>query len=347
MSTFLALFLQSSVSHDYDLLFWGLVALCGTVAIGIAIFLIYSVWRYRRRDANELPDQTALNIPAEVTWIVIPFVLFMCMFFIGAKLYFKIERPPENAEDVYVVAKQWMWKTQHLDGQREINSLHIPVGQPIRLNMISQDVIHSFYVPAFRIKQDVLPRRYTIIWFKAEKPGKYHLFCAEYCGTNHSQMTGWIYALNPKDYKTWLEQGGAEGSLASTGEKLFHQFACSNCHHFSGHGRAPNLIGLYNQPVQISGGQVVTADDSYLRESILDPKAKIVEGFQPLMPTFQGQLSEDDVIALIAYIKALGPESSGAPSSADSDQVSRQHAASPPASSGSTQAPNKSNPGVR
>lgn len=301
------LWLQSEVTSSYNRFFWALVILCGAVATGIAAALIYFVWRYRRRDPNEFPSQIALKVPAEVAWIGLPFLIFMGMFYYGAKLYFRIERPPDNAEDVYVVAKQWMWKMQHVDGEREINELHVPVGQAIRLNMISQDVIHSFYVPAFRIKQDVLPDRYTVIWFKAVRAGKYRLNCAEYCGTNHSQMGGWIYAMDPKDYRAWLERGGAEGSLASTGEKLFHQFACSNCHRYAGHGRAPNLVGLYGTPVRLAGGQLAVADDTYIRESILKPNAQIAEGFQSsIMPTFQGQLTEDDVIALIAYIKALG-----------------------------------------
>jgi cytochrome c oxidase subunit 2 len=249
-----------------------------------------------------------MNIPAEVTWITIPTLLFLVMFTFGTKLYFDIERAPDNAEDVYVVAKQWMWKLQHLGGQREINTLHVPVGRAIKLNMISQDVIHSFFVPAFRIKQDVLPRRYTTIWFKAMKPGTYHLFCAEYCGTEHSQMIGWVYAMSPRNYQLWLEQGAAEGSLASTGEKLFHQFGCSNCHHFDGHGRGPNLMGLYLRPVQLSTGQTVIADETYIRQSILNSRAQIVQGFQPMMPTFQGQLSEEQVVDLIAYIKAIGPQ---------------------------------------
>jgi cytochrome c oxidase subunit II len=303
-----AVFFQSSVTPEFNWFFWVMVGLCGTVATGIAVFLIYSAWRYRRKDPDELPSQVSLNIPAEVTWIALPSLIFIGMFAFGTKLYFDIERPPNNSEDVYVVAKQWMWKTQHLGGQREINTLHIPVGRPIRLNMISQDVIHSFFIPAFRIKQDVLPARYTTIWFKAVLPGTYHLFCAEYCGTEHSQMIGWIYAIQPKDYQLWLQQGAAEGSLASTGEKLFHQFGCSNCHRFNGHGPAPDLRGLYLRQVQMNSGQIVTADETYIRESIVKPGAKVTLGFQPIMPSFDGRISEDQLVALIAYIKAIGPQ---------------------------------------
>jgi cytochrome c oxidase subunit 2 len=306
MSCGIALLIEFSVAQEFELLFWSMTALCATVATGIAAFLIYSAWRYRRRDPDDLPRQNPGSIKAEATWVTLTFLFFMAMFVFGAKLYFDVYRLPAGSEEIYVVAKQWMWKTQHIDGRREINTLHVPVGRAIRLNMISQDVIHSFYAPAFRIKQDVLPDRYTAIWFKATRPGAYHLFCAEYCGTNHSEMGGWIYALAPRDYQRWVERGAAEGSLASTGEKLFHQFGCSNCHNYSGSGPCPNLIGLYGRRVQLTSGRSVVADDSYIRESILYPNAKIVLGFQPIMPTFLGRMTEDQVDALIAYIKALG-----------------------------------------
>lgn len=298
----------SSVAGEYDQFFWLMVLLCGAVGIGIASFLIYSAIRYHRRDESELPPQIRNYIPAEVAWIGIPFVLFMGMYAWGAKLYFDVERPPDDAISMYAIGKQWMWKIQHPEGAREINELHIPIGRPVKLTMTSQDAIHSFFVPAFRTKQDVLPGRYTSTWFKATMPGKYHLFCAEYCGAKHSGMIGWVYAMSPHDYQLWLQQGAAEGSLASNGEKLFHQYGCANCHHFTGHGRAPNLQGLYGRTVNIEGGYSVTADDTYIRESILQPRAKIVEGFQTIMPTFEGQLSEEQVIELISYIKALGPQ---------------------------------------
>jgi cytochrome c oxidase subunit II len=318
---FCACFWQGSVTTEYNLFFWSMVGLCSVVGTATAFFLIYWAWHYRRKSPNELPSQIAMNIPAEVAWIGLPFLFFMAMFFFGMKVYFDIERPPDNAEDVYVVAKQWMWKLQHLGGQREINTLHVPVGRAIRLNMISQDVIHSFFVPAFRIKQDVLPQRYTTIWFKAIRPGVYHLFCAEYCGTEHSQMIGWVYAMEPKDYQLWLEQGAAEGSLASTGEKLFHQFGCSNCHHVDGHGPGPNLMGLYERRVLTDSGRTVIADETYIRNHILHPKQQVVEGFHAIMPTFAGQLTEDQLIALIAYIKAIGPSAGAQMPSAASGEV--------------------------
>jgi cytochrome c oxidase subunit 2 len=286
-----------------------LVAVCGLVATGIAVFVVFAAIRYRRRRDNELPPQISGNIRLEIAWTAIPLLIFMGMFAWGATLFVDLRQPPRNATEIYVVAKQWMWKLQALDGRREINELHVPVGRPVKLIMTSQDVIHSFFVPAFRVKQDVLPNRYTTLWFQPDKPGKYHLFCAEYCGTKHSGMIGYIYAMEPREYALWLAQGGAEGSLASTGEKLFHQFGCANCHHFDGHGPCPDLKGLYRRPVLITTGQTVIADESYIRESIVDPGAKIVAGFANFMPnTFKDQLTEDQIIALIAYIKAIGPE---------------------------------------
>lgn len=298
----------SSVSAEVNFFFILMVVLCTTVAVGIAAVLIYSAIRYRRRHENELGQQKRYNIPAEVAWTVLPLIAFMGMFAWGAKLYMDIERPPDNAISMYAIGKQWMWKLQHPEGVREINELHIPVGRPVKLTMISQDVIHSFFVPAFRTKQDVLPGRYTTTWFEATKPGKYHLFCAEYCGTKHSGMIGWVYAMSPGDYSRWLTEGAAEGSLASQGEKFFHQFGCSNCHHFDRQGRAPMLKNLYGRDVELAGGAVTVADESYIRESILQPNEKIVYGFQPnVMPNFTGQLDEQQVLALISYIKALGP----------------------------------------
>lgn len=298
----------SRVAVEYDWLFWSLVVVCGGVALGIAAFVVYSAIRYHRRNENELPPQIKGNLKLEVVWTVIPLMIFLGMFAWGSTLYFDIERPPANADEVYVVARQWMWKLQYLDGRREVNELHIPVGRPVKLILTSQDVIHSFFVPAFRVKQDVVPDRYRTVWFQASKPGKYHLFCAEYCGARHSGMIGYIYAMEPREYALWLAQGAAEGSMASTGEKMFHQFGCANCHHFDGQGPCPDLKGLYHRPVLLSTGQTVVADESYIRESIVDPAAKIVAGFTNYMPTFKGILTEEQLVDLIAYIKAIGPE---------------------------------------
>ncbi len=333
----------STIAGQYNLFFWLMVLICGVVTLGIAVFLVYSCVRYHRRGENEMGAQIRNYIPAEITWIALPFFIFMGMFAWGAKLYVDIERPPDDSITMYVVAKQWMWKLQHPEGQREINELHIPVGRPVKLIMTSQDVIHSFFVPAFRTKQDVLPDRYTTTWFQATEPGKYHLFCAEYCGTKHSGMIGWIYAMTPADYQQWLETGAAEGSLAAQGEKLFHQYGCANCHHFDGHGPGPDLIGLYDRPVQIKDLGTIRADETYIRESIVDPRAKIVLGFDSIMPTFKGQLSEEQLIQLISYVKALGPPAGAEfPASSGStphDYGTQKGIAGPGASSISTSQP--------
>jgi len=306
----------STVATEWNWLFWMLVAVCFLVASGIAIVLVYWAFRYHRKSENELPPQIEGNIKIEATWSIIPFVIFLGMFGWGAHLYVRIEKPPVNAREIYVVAKQWMWKLQYQTGQREINTLHVPIGEPIRLVMTSQDVIHSFFIPAFRVKQDVLPDRYTTLWFEATKPGKYHLFCAEYCGTKHSGMIGWVYAMEPQDFQRWLEEGGSEGSLASTGEKLFHQFGCANCHHFDASGRCPLLTGLYGTEVHLIGGKTVVADETYIREKILHPRGQPIEGYlESVMPTFAGQVSEEQLLALVSFIKAIGPGAAALPRS--------------------------------
>jgi cytochrome c oxidase subunit 2 len=291
-------------SVDHLLFYLLAVAAFFTTVIFGAIF--YFSIRYRRRSDRELPRVMHTGLALEIVWSVIPFGLTLVMFGWGADIFFRESRPPADALQIYVVGKQWMWKLQHMEGQREINELHIPVGRPVRLTMTSEDVIHSFFVPAFRTKEDVVPGRYSTTWFAATKPGKYHLFCAEYCGTNHSRMTGWIYVMEPQAYEAWLNGGRASGSLAENGEKLFQDLACGNCHKADGSGRCPNLVGLFGRNVQLSDGHTITADEAYIRESILRPAAKIVAGYQPLMPTFQGLVTEEGVLQLVEYIKSLG-----------------------------------------
>ncbi|MGC1789006.1 MAG: cytochrome c oxidase subunit II, partial [Terriglobales bacterium] len=240
----------------------------------------------------------------ELAWSIIPFFVMLTFFVWGAVIYFQERTPPANSTEVYVVAKQWMWKVEHMEGQREINELHVPTGQNVKLIMTSQDVIHSFFIPAFRIKQDVLPGRYTTLWFKATKPGRYHLFCAEYCGTMHSGMGGDIVVMEPQEYAQWMA-GGASPPLQDTGKELFASLGCATCHRSDVQGRGPNLAGIYNKQVQLEDGRTVVADENYVRESILDPTAKIVNGFKPVMPTFQGIVSEEELNALVAYVKSL------------------------------------------
>jgi len=223
----------------------------------------------------------------------------------GASVFVAMARPPDDTLNVYVVAKQWMWKFQHLDGQREINELHVPLGRPVKLIMTSEDVIHDLFVPAFRMKADVIPGRYTNIWFQSTKPGRYHLFCAEYCGTRHSGMIGEVVVMGPTEYQTWLSGGAPEGSLASTGAKLFQDLACNTCHRPDAQGRGPVLEGLFGKSVQLLSGETVTVDEAYVRESILTPAAKVAAGFQPIMPAFQGLVSEEQLLGLIEYVKSL------------------------------------------
>lgn len=298
----------SSYAHELNLFFWVMVAVCGVVAVAIAVFIVHCSVKYRRRDATEIPDQIAGSDSLEWTWTIVTTFIFLGMFGWGAKTYFDAEQPPPDTLNIWVLAKQWMWKIEHSNGVREIDTLHIPVGRPIRLTMISEDVIHDFYVPAFRVKQDVLPGRYMTIWFKATTPGRYHLFCAEYCGMKHSGMIGWVYAMQPQDYDKWLRQGGGEDSISSTGEKLFHQFGCANCHHFDGHGPAPDLRGLFGSVVTLDDGRQVIADAAYFREAMMGTKGGKVEGFTGIMPSFYGQLSEDQILALVAYIESIGPQ---------------------------------------
>jgi cytochrome c oxidase subunit 2 len=240
---------------------------------------------------------------------------------------FRIARPPANTLDVYVTGKQWMWKLQHTDGHREMNELHVPVGQPVRLVMASEDVIHSFYVPAFRFKRDVVPGRISMAWFEATRPGKYHLFCAEYCGTRHSGMIGWIYVMPPADYQAWLSGGAAGESLAAAGAKRFQEQACNTCHGDQPGARGPSLVGLYGKRVRLQTGQEVAVDEAYLRESIVNPQAQLVAGYPPIMPTFQGLISEDGLLQLIAYIKSLSPPApAGANASAAATERERNPA---------------------
>ncbi|MGB9456567.1 MAG: cytochrome c oxidase subunit II [Bryobacteraceae bacterium] len=297
----------SNFAPDVDHLLYYMAGVSVFFIVLIFALIFYFAIRYRRRSKYDLPEPVHAGLALEIAWSVIPFGLTLVMFGWGANIFFKESRPPENAMQVYVVAKQWMWKIQHMEGQREINELHIPVGRPVKLVMTSEDVIHSFYVPAFRTKQDVVPGRYSTTWFTPTRTGQYHLFCAEYCGTKHSGMTGWIYVMRPEDYQAWLSGGRAFGSLAENGEKLFQDLACGNCHKADGSGRCPSLVGLYGRGVLLADGRVITADEAYLRESILQPNAKIVAGFQPLMPTFQGLVTEEGVLQLIEYIKSLSP----------------------------------------
>jgi cytochrome c oxidase subunit II len=294
----------SAGAGNVDALYIFLVLLATFMSVAIFSMILVFALRYRRqpgREAEQIEGSNAL----EITWSVVPLGIFMVIFAWGAVIYFQERTPPRDATEIYVVAKQWMWKLEHVEGQREINELHVPVGRDIEMIMTSQDVIHSFYVPAFRVKQDVLPGRYTTAWFRAIKPGVYHLFCAEYCGSQHSGMIGQVVVMEPAQYEAWLSGGNTSGSLASNGESIFQQLGCVTCHRSDTQGRGPSLAGIFGKPVQLEDGRTVIADENYIRESILSPSAKIVKGFKPIMPVFQGLVSEEQLTELVAYVKSL------------------------------------------
>lgn len=307
MRTDLPLFPEraSTIASQVDALYFYLILVSAFFALLIAILIIVFAIKYRRRSEEEIPPAIEGGVALETAWSVIPLCIAMTFFFWGAKIYFRMNRPPNDALQISVVGKQWMWKLQHADGMREINELHVPVGRPVELTMTSEDVIHSFFVPAFRMKRDVVPGRYSTVWFEATRPGRYHLFCSQYCGTNHAKMIGWVYVMEPIAYQNWISGGGGAQSLASVGAKLFQQHACNSCHRSDSLARGPNLQSLFGKPVKLADGRTVTADAGYIRESILNPSAKVVEGFQPIMPTFQGLISEEGILQLVAYIRSL------------------------------------------
>jgi cytochrome c oxidase subunit 2 len=295
----------STMAGRVDALYFFLVGIAVFFGLLIAGLIVFFAVRYHRRDPNAIGTTVHGLMALEVGWTVIPFLIVMVIFVWGASVYFAIAHPPAETLNIYGVGKQWMWKFQHLDGQREIDELHVPVGRPVKVILTSEDVIHDFFVPAFRVKADVLPGRYVSVWFEPTKPGRYHLFCAEYCGTRHSGMIGEIVVMDPNEYETWLSGGAPEGSLASAGGKLFADLACNTCHRPDAQGRGPVLENLFGNTVALQNGSTVTADEAYIRESILTPSAKIVAGFQPIMPTFQGLVSEEQLLELIEYVKSL------------------------------------------
>jgi cytochrome c oxidase subunit 2 len=292
----------SNLAGRVDALFWFLTAVSGFITLLVLVLIVYFGIRYRRRTEDEIPPETAEGLALEIGWTTLTFAVLLVMFFWGAKVYVDMKRPVDGALEIHVVGKQWMWKIQHPGGQHEIDELHVPVGRPVKLVMTSQDVIHSFGIPAFRIKQDVLPDAYSTEWFTATKPGRYHLFCQEYCGTLHSGMTGWVIAMEPREYDAWLAGTAPGQTPVVSGATLFRSYGCAQCH-----GQlAPTLAGLFGRKVLLQDGQTVTADENYLRESILNPPAQIVKGYAALMPSYRGQLSEEQVNDLVAYIKSLG-----------------------------------------
>jgi cytochrome c oxidase subunit 2 len=305
----------STMSTRVDHVYFFLLAVAVFFSVLIAGLVVYYAVKYRRRTPGSVGHSIEGGLPLEIAWTVIPALITVVMFGWGASVFFAEQRAPDETINIYVVGKQWMWKFQHLDGQREIDELHVPVGRAVKLIMTSEDVIHDLFVPAFRVKADIVPGRYTTIWFQATKPGRYRLFCAEYCGTRHSGMTGDVIVMEPNDYQAWLSGGGPEGSLASSGEKLFNDLACNTCHKPDSQGRGPMLQNLFGRTQSVQNGATVVADEAYIRESILNPRAKIVAGFQPIMPTYQGLVSEEGLLELVEYVKSLKttPPAQGAP----------------------------------
>jgi cytochrome c oxidase subunit 2 len=304
-----------------DAMYLFMLAITAFFSLLIAGLIIFFAIKYRRRDDDEVGAAIHGSLALELLWTIIPLFIAMGMFGWGAKIFFDLTRVPAGAMEVFVVGKQWMWKVQHAGGQREINELHVPIGRPVKLIMGSEDVIHSYFIPAFRVKADVIPGRYNTMWFQATRAGTYHLFCAEYCGTRHSGMIGSIVAMEPAAYQEWLAGGPADASPVEAGAKLFTDLVCITCHTGAAGGRGPSLANVFGHEVELQGGGKVLADEAYIRESIVNPQAKVVAGFQPIMPTFQGLVTEEQLLQLIAYVKSLkGPEP-GAPGAAAPSSV--------------------------
>ena len=294
----------STISPYTDALYFFLLLMTIVGLILVCILVFGFSIRYRR-ERNPVATQIEGSTLLEATWTIIPLAIFLVTFVWGALLYFRIYDPPANAMNIYVVGKQWMWKAEHPSGQHEINSLHVPTGRAVQLTIISQDVFHSFSIPDFRVKREVIPGRYTTVWFQATEPGTYHIFCTQYCGTQHSGMIGEVTVLTPDDYEKWTKQSTSGMSLAQNGERLFASMGCNACHSGTAAARGPNLAGVYGSKLTLTNGNQVLVNDAYLRDAILNPSEHVTAGFAPIMPTYQGQISEDGLIDLVEYIKDL------------------------------------------
>ena len=295
----------SSFATEMDLLYFFLIGVSAFFVVLVGALVTYFTVKYRRRHPAQVGANIHGSLALELTWTIIPLALSMVMFGWGASLFFRMSRPPADSMEIYVVGKQWMWKVQHPEGVREINELHVPIHRNIRINLGSEDVVHAYGIPAFRQKMDAVPGKLTTMWFRATMPGRYRIYCNQYCGTRHSQMAGEVIAMEPEDYEAWLSGSVSGPSLVQHGEQLFKDLVCVTCHAPDGKGRGPALAGLAGREVKLADGRAVVADDNYLRESILNGPAKVVAGYPPLMPMFQGMVTEEQVMALIAYIKGM------------------------------------------
>ena len=331
----------STFAWQVDALYFYILAISVFFTVGIVLAVAFFVVKYREKEKYATGAEIHGSVPLELFWSFVPFVISMTIFLGGAIVYFNQYRIPADTMEIYVVGKQWMWKFQHGTGQREINELHVPVGRKIELTMTTEDVLHDLFIPAFRTKTDVVPGRYTKLWFEATKPGKYHIFCAEYCGLNHSGMGGYIYVMEKDDFAAWLGGNTSGQTPVEAGRDLFeNKLGCASCHAGGPSQRGAKLENIFGTSVKLTNGQSVPVDDAYLRESILNPGAKIVEGYQPIMPTFKGQVSEEQIVSLLAYIKSLsGPAGSSTTSTTTTTSGSNSNTTStvaPKADRGST-----------
>jgi cytochrome c oxidase subunit 2 len=297
----------STVAVEMDMLYLFITAVCAFFTVLVAAMVVFFTLKFRRQNPEDVGADIHGSLMLELTWTFIPLVLSMVMFGWGASLFFRLASPPANAMELFVVGKQWMWKVQHPEGVREINEMHVPIGRPVRITLGSEDVLHDYSIPAFRVKMDAVPGKLTTMWFEATKVGTYHIFCAEYCGTKHSGMIGQVIAMTPQDYEAWLAGGRSTGTAVQNGERLFTDLACITCHKTDSTGRGPSLLGVFGSTVTLADGRKVVADENYLRESIMNSQAKVVQGYQGIMPAFQGMVTEENLLQLIAYIKTLKP----------------------------------------
>jgi len=333
----------STFAWQVDLLYVYLIVVSVAFTIPIVAAVFFFAIKYRATEKYATPDEMHGSMVLEVAWSIIPFVISMTIFLGGAIIYYQQFTPPADSMDIYVVGKQWMWKVQHETGQREINALHVPVGRNIKLTMTTEDTLHNFDIPAFRTKADVVPGRYTYMWFNATKPGKYRLYCAEYCGLNHSGMGGWVYVMEQRDFDNWLSGNVSGQTPVEAGKDLFeNKIGCASCHAGGPTQRGAKLEGIFNQDVKLVGGATVKADDNYIRNSILNPASQIVEGYQPIMPTYKGQVTEEQLNSLVAYIKSLTPNAAAgmtAPAAANTATAPATNANSTPAANKPTAKP--------
>ncbi len=308
----------SNFAQEYDAIFYALVGLTAFFTLVVGVAVIFFAIRYKKGTRADRSRPMYENLFLELTWTIVPLVIGLVMFYFGTSLYVKMRTPPKNATEVFVIGKQWMWHVQHGNGVRENNTLHVPVGVPIKLTMISQDVLHAFYIPAFRVQEHVVPGRYTQLWFTPTEIGEYHLFCNMYCGTQHSEMGGKVVVMSQKEFASWLSEGGQSSaplSMEQAGAKIYNKVGCNNCHGAEDTLRAPSLYGIYNKRRTFADGTSLIADEEYMRSSILRPYDHITSGYGQTMPIYEGQVTEEDVLNLVAYIKVLGTPTAPSPTS--------------------------------